>query len=31
MNFDFKEDYILENETIRLQPLKHSDFDILLE
>jgi len=30
MNFDFKENYILENETVRLKPLKTSDFDILL-
>lgn len=30
MNFDFKENYILENETVRLKPLKTSDFDVLL-
>ncbi|MGG5208185.1 GNAT family N-acetyltransferase [Chryseobacterium sp. MIQD13] len=31
MNLDFKEDYILENESVRLEPLKHSDFNLLLE
>jgi RimJ/RimL family protein N-acetyltransferase len=30
MNFDFKENYILENEFVRLEPLKLSDFDVLL-
>lgn len=30
MNFDFKEDYILENDFVRLEPLKSSDFDFLL-
>lgn len=30
MNFDFKEDYILENEAVRLEPLKISDYDILI-
>lgn len=31
MNFNFKENYILENETVRLRPLEASDFDLLLE
>jgi RimJ/RimL family protein N-acetyltransferase len=31
MNFNFKENYILENETVRLRPLEVSDFDLLLE
>lgn len=31
MNFNFKENYILENETVRLRPLEVSDFDYLLE
>jgi RimJ/RimL family protein N-acetyltransferase len=31
MKFDFKEKYILENEFVKLQPLKNTDFDILLE
>lgn len=30
MNFDFKENYILENKRVRLEPLKASDFDLLL-
>lgn len=30
MIFDFKENYILENEFVRLEPLKHSDFEVLL-
>lgn len=30
MKFDFKENYILENEFVRLEPLKHSDFEVLL-
>jgi len=30
MNFDFKENYILENEAVRLEPLKYSDYDVLL-
>lgn len=30
MKFDFKENYILENELVRLEPLKLSDFSILL-
>lgn len=30
MEFDFKENYILENEFVRLEPLQHSDFDVLL-
>jgi RimJ/RimL family protein N-acetyltransferase len=31
MNFNFKEDYILENETVRLRPLELSDYNHLLE
>jgi RimJ/RimL family protein N-acetyltransferase len=31
MNFNFKENYILENEIVRLRPLEASDFDLLLE
>ncbi|TRX31151.1 GNAT family N-acetyltransferase [Flavobacterium sp. ZT3R18] len=31
MNLNFKENYILENETVRLRPLEASDFDLLLE
>jgi RimJ/RimL family protein N-acetyltransferase len=31
MNLNFKENYILENETVRLRPLEVSDFDLLLE
>lgn len=31
MNFDFKENYILENDFVKLQPLQITDFDILLE
>jgi RimJ/RimL family protein N-acetyltransferase len=31
MNFNFKENYILENESVRLRPLEASDFDLLLE
>jgi len=31
MNFDFKENYILENEFVKLEPLKSSDFDVLLQ
>ncbi len=31
MNFNFKENYILENETVRLRPLEVSDFEHLLE
>jgi RimJ/RimL family protein N-acetyltransferase len=31
MNLNFKENYILENETVRLRPLEMSDFDLLLE
>jgi len=30
MNFDFKQNYILENEVVRLEPIKTSDFDVLL-
>lgn len=30
MNFDFKENYILENEAVRLETLKYSDYDVLL-
>jgi RimJ/RimL family protein N-acetyltransferase len=30
MKFDFKENYRLENEKVRLQPLETSDFDLLL-
>lgn len=30
MNFNFKENYILENEFVKLEPLKSSDFEILL-
>lgn len=30
MKFDFKENYILENEYVRLEPLKSSDFNVLL-
>ena len=31
MNFDFKENYILENDFVKLQPLESTDFEILLE
>ena len=31
MNFDFKENYILENDFVKLKPLQSTDFDILLE
>ncbi|MBD8080845.1 GNAT family N-acetyltransferase [Chryseobacterium caseinilyticum] len=31
MNLDFKENYILENDWVRLQPIVASDFDHLLE
>jgi RimJ/RimL family protein N-acetyltransferase len=31
MDFNFKENYILENETVRLRPLEMSDYDLLLE
>jgi RimJ/RimL family protein N-acetyltransferase len=31
MNFDFEQDYILENETVFLEPLQASHFDFLLE
>lgn len=30
MKFEFKENYILENNMVRLEPLKSSDFDLLL-
>jgi RimJ/RimL family protein N-acetyltransferase len=30
MKFDFTENHILENEFVRLEPLKHSDFNLLL-
>lgn len=30
MNFDFKKDYVLENEFVRLEPLKSSDYEVLL-
>ena len=30
MNFNFNENYILENERVRLEPLQRSDFDKLL-
>lgn len=30
MNFDFKKDYVLENEFVRLEPLKSSDYKVLL-
>jgi RimJ/RimL family protein N-acetyltransferase len=30
MNFDLKKDYVLENEFVRLEPLKYSDYDVLL-
>ncbi len=31
MNFNFKEDYILENDVVRLQPLQLSDYEHLVE
>lgn len=31
MNFNFKEDYILENDVVRLQPLQASDYEKLVE
>jgi RimJ/RimL family protein N-acetyltransferase len=31
MNLNFKENYILENETVRLRPLEILDYDLLLE
>jgi RimJ/RimL family protein N-acetyltransferase len=31
MNFNFNEDYVLENEVVRLQPLKISDYEKLVE
>ena len=31
MNFNFNEDYILENDVVRLQPLQASDFEKLVE
>ena len=31
MNFDFKEEYILENNVVRLQPLQHTDYEKLVE
>lgn len=31
MNFDFKEDYILENDVVRLQPLQSTDYEKLVE
>lgn len=29
MNFNFKEDYILENDVVRLEPLQATDFEKL--
>ena len=31
MDFDFKKDYILENEVVQLRPLEAADYDLLLE
>jgi len=31
MNFNFKEDYILENDVVRLQPLQATDYEKLVE
>ncbi len=31
MNFNFKEDYILENDVVRLQPLRATDYEKLVE
>ena len=31
MNFNFKEEYILENDVVRLQPLQSSDYEKLVE
>ncbi len=31
MNFNFKEDYILENDVVRLQPLQATDYEELVK